>query len=104
MQRQYTIELRVDFSDQDKNDVMKRAVQEAARHMYAKAELLSDGQKPRIALFADDFFHGHEEIAAMDDVVQQAIDVEKARRLGVPLAEDMRGVSNEMLDALNDDE
>src|SRR5258708_17176205 len=46
MQRQFTVELRVDYADSAKNDAMKIALQAAARHIYATALLLADDVKP----------------------------------------------------------
>lgn len=91
MNRQFTIELRVDYADSDKNEVMRQALQIAGRHMYATAELLGDGVKPQIAMFSDDFFDGHAEIALIDDVLQKGKDMLK---LG-----DDEGVSSELMAA-----
>jgi len=70
MQRQYTIELRVDYADSGKNDTMRTALQAAARHVYATAVLLADAVKPQVAIFSDDFFAGHESIVLMEDTIQ----------------------------------
>jgi hypothetical protein len=74
MQRQFTVELRVDYADNDKNETMRTALQHAARHVYATAVLLSDGVKPQVAVFSDDFFSGHEEIKLLEDTIQHGID------------------------------
>lgn len=74
MQRQFTIEIRVDYADDGKTAVMKKAMQQAARHVYATATLLADGVKPRAAVFSDDFFTGHEEIALLDDTITKGIE------------------------------
>lgn len=74
MQRQFTVELRVDYADNDKNEVMRKALQHAARHVFATASLLADGIKPQVAVFSDDFFSGHEEIKLLNDVIQQGLD------------------------------
>ncbi len=97
MQRQFTIELRVDYADNDKNEVMRKALQHAARHVYATAVLLADGIKPQVAVFSDDFFSGHEEIKLMDDVIQQGLDetVETAPEGGDT-------ISSELLSAARD--
>jgi hypothetical protein len=67
MQRQFTIELRVDYADKDKNAIMRTALAEAARHIFAKATVLADGQAPDIAIFSEDFFDGREVMNLMDD-------------------------------------
>lgn len=74
MNLQFTIELRVDYADADKNEVMRTALQVTARHMFATASLLADGVKPQIAMFSEDFFDGHAEIALIEDTIQQGID------------------------------
>jgi hypothetical protein len=75
MQRQFTVELRVDFADQEKLPVLKKVLQQAARHAFATAQLISDNPKAtQIAIFSDDFFTGHEEIKLLDDVIQQGLD------------------------------
>lgn len=75
MQRQFTVELRVDFADQDKLPEIKQVLQQCARHAYATAQLISDNPKTtQVAIFSDDFFSGHEEIKLLDDVIQQGLD------------------------------
>src|ERR1035437_1859122 len=70
MQRQFTIELRVDYADAEKNDTLRTALQAAARHVYATAVLLADAVKPQIAIFSDDFFAGHEQITLLEDTIE----------------------------------
>jgi hypothetical protein len=68
MQRQFTIELRVDYADPAKNEPMKQALLKSARQIQATATLLSDGQKPDIAIFSEDFFVGKEVLDLMQYV------------------------------------
>lgn len=72
--RQFTVELRVNYADSDKNDVMRKSVAAAARHMFATANLLADGQKPDIAIYSDDYFAGRSEIELLEDVIQQGLE------------------------------
>ncbi len=74
VQRQFTIEIRVDYADSEKNAAMKETLQQCARHAYATATLLSDGVKAQVAIFSDDFFSGHEEIMLLDDVIQKGLE------------------------------
>jgi hypothetical protein len=74
MQRQYTIELRVDYADNEKNDAMRTALQAAARHVYATAVLLADAVKPQVAIFSDDFFAGHEQITLLEDTIKDGLE------------------------------
>lgn len=83
MQRQFTIELRVDYADNGKNEAMRIAVAQAAQHIYAKANMLKDSQKPQIAAFSDDWFSGREEIEVIPGTIQQGLDA-----IGEATAED----------------
>lgn len=74
MQRQFTIELRVDYEDNEKNDSMRQACAAAARHVFATASLLADGVKPQVSVYSDDYFAGHDEIKLLDDTIQQGKD------------------------------
>lgn len=98
MNRQFTIELRVDYADAEKNEVMRAALQIAGRHMMATAQLLSDGVKPQIALFSDDFFDGHAEIALIEDTIQQGKDLLALQAAG-STADAGETVSSDLLDA-----
>lgn len=93
MQRQFTIELRVDYADQEKNEAMRKALQQAARHVYATATLLADGVKPQIAIFSDDFFTGHETIALLEDTIAKGLEQINEQ------PGDSDGVSSELLAA-----
>jgi hypothetical protein len=95
--RQFTIELRVNYADADKNEVMRKACAAAARHVFATANLLADGVKPDIAIFSDDWFAGKEEISLMQDVIQQGLD---ETNNGAPNAE--ATVSSELMAAVRD--
>lgn len=96
MHYQFTIELRVDYDDKDKNEVMKAAVQKAARHMFATASLLTDKVKPQIAIFSDDFFTGQQPMELMGDIIQQGKD--ELAKSGT--AEGDTEISQELLNAL----
>lgn len=67
MQRQFTIEVRVDYADEGKNEAMRETVTYAARRVLATAALLADGVKPQAVVFSDDFFSGHTDIAILED-------------------------------------
>ena len=94
-QRQFTIELRVDYADEAKNAIMNTAMAQAARHVLATATLLKDGQDPTVAVFSEDFFIGKEDINLMLDAMGEGI-------------RDMKpgdgAVSQELLDAFADAE
>lgn len=94
MQREFTIQLRVDFADSEKLEPIQNVLKQAARHALATARLISDNQKStQVVIFSDDFFHGHQEIALMDDVIQQGLDA-----IGEDSGTD--AISSELADAL----
>lgn len=101
MQRQFTIELRVDYADQEKNTVMRAAVAAAARHVYATAQLLADQTKPQIAIFSDDFFSGNQQIELLEDVIAKGKDQMQEIGSGEAIAEDT-GISPELAAAVQD--
>lgn len=97
IQRQFNIELRVDYEDAGKNDEMKKACAHAARHMFATAQLLADGVKPQISIFSDDFFQGVETIALLEDTIQQGIE-----QIGQDGVEEQ--VSSDLMSAIHNQE
>jgi len=95
MQRQWTLEARADFTDKEKNEAIDTAVREAAVHIHAVIALLSDGQKPQVVCFSDDFFDGHQEIALHQDKLGDAVAAHGDKMAG-------GGVSQELLAAATD--
>ena len=91
-QRQWHIELRMDFADEGRNVEIDKAVVETKEHLAAMLELLCDGQKPNIIAYSDDWFHGKREI---EDVLGQAKEA-YAGKVGETME-----VSDEMKEALN---
>lgn len=94
MQRQWCIEARADFSDPGKNDTIDQLFREAAAHINAGLLLLSDGQKPQVVCYSDDFFSGHKEIGILPDVIGHAKQTVDAGTQAL--------VSDEMLRAVED--
>ncbi len=70
--RTYTIELRVDYADKAKFEIIKTAAKMAAKHIYSTAVLIQDKGKPEIALSSGDFFSAEEEIMLADDIPTDA--------------------------------
>jgi hypothetical protein len=93
MQRRFTIELLVDLEDPAQSETVRSAVQAAARHMYAA--LILGPFKPQVILYSDDFLIRHEQIAALDDTIQQGKDALTA-------SGEEAQISDEMLAALRD--
>jgi hypothetical protein len=100
MQKQWTIEARADFSDQSKNEMITKAINEAAVHVHAVMALLSDGQKPLVVAFSDDFFKGHEDISLHEDTLGKAI--KEHAEVGENVSDGNGGVSSEMMAALSE--
>lgn len=70
MQRQFTIELRVDYADNEKNDAIRTTLKQCARRALATANLIADNPRATVcAIWSDDFYSGHEEIALLDDIL-----------------------------------
>lgn len=95
-QRTYTLEIAVDFADDKKHPHVKTILQQLAQRAFANVALLQDGIKPKIAIYSDDFYSGHEEIALMQDKIAQGEAMLAAAGDTSAEAE----VSDELLDAL----
>lgn len=65
------LELRVDFDDKSKEEVIKDAAKVAAKHLYTTALLIKDKRQPQIMLQAGDFLHPAEEIMLADDIPEE---------------------------------
>jgi len=101
MQRQWTIEARADFADQEKNDAITEAVRRAAVHINATIALLADGIKPQVVAFSDDFFAGHQDIALLEDLLGKAIRTEEVGE-EAPVSEEMLRAVRDMAHDAND--
>lgn len=77
MQRQWAIEARADFTDPAKNKTIDEAFRRAARHIDAQLQLLSDGQKPQVVCFSDDFVDDHEDLSVRPDELRQVLEQHK---------------------------
>jgi hypothetical protein len=66
--RTYMIELRVDFEDKEKEEIMLTACKAAAKHVFTTAVLIADKRKPQIALQSGDHFAPAEDIMLADDL------------------------------------
>lgn len=94
-EKQFTLELRVDFSDPEKYEVVKVHLAKLARQLTAKCKLLMDnGIKPRCALHSDNFFMAPEAIDSMEGVISRddaAADVEE-EQVSAEMLEAMKGL------------
>lgn len=94
-QRQWTIEARADFADPEKNAVITEAVRRAAVHVNAQLALLSDGQKPQVVCFSEDFFDGHQDIALLQDTLGDALE-EHSDMQEAPISSELLAAAREM--------
>lgn len=97
MQKQWTIEARADFADREKNEAIDEAVRRAAVHINATIALLSDGIKPQVVAFSDDFFAGHNDIALLKDTLGAALEEHRdAAGEEAPVSSEMMAAMSEM--------
>ncbi len=61
-QRPWTIQLRMDFADEERNEKIDNAFVEHALAISALAALLSDGQQPNLMVFSDDWQMGRRDL------------------------------------------
>lgn len=66
--RTFTLELRVDFDNEDQYETVKQQLLESGRQIYAVALLISGKRQPQIALHSTDFFHGNEDFDITEGV------------------------------------
>lgn len=69
-QKTYTIELKVNFTEEGKHDVMREALRDAARTVLTTAMMLADKGKPQVALHSSDFFYGNEALTLEESDAQ----------------------------------
>jgi hypothetical protein len=104
MQKQFTLEFRVDFADEGRYETARKAVMLLAKHGLAELQLIAqgdaNGQQPQVASYSDDYFATHDEIDAMEDVIAQA--KEKYAHLTKPKDDTASGVSDDMAEALRE--
>lgn len=109
VQRLFTIEISVDFRDEDKLPVFESIIQQAGQLVYAQSALLGDGVKPNIVMHAHCFFKGHQDIALFADGVAAGVEaVPESSGLGPSAAsasapdkrDESAGFSDELMDAL----
>ncbi len=74
--RTYTIELRVDYQDNEKYDIMLEAMRTMARDTMATALMLKDKRDPQVAFSSSDMFSKDEslELITPEEATPQAGD------------------------------
>lgn len=66
-QIQWRIEIRADFTNKEKIDLLSSMIVQHAVALNANVNLIKDEVKPEVVCYSDDFFHGHKEISLMDN-------------------------------------
>jgi hypothetical protein len=66
----FTIEVRADFDDEGKHEILHQAAKEAARTLLTTAMMMQERRKPMVALQSSDFFYGSEELSIHDEDTQ----------------------------------
>lgn len=64
--RTFTIELRVSHDTPERDELMRKAVRDAARNLFTVASMIQEKRKPAIAAHSNDYFEGEKEIM-LDD-------------------------------------
>lgn len=100
VQRQFTIEIRVDCPDADKLEVFREVMRSAGQNVYAHAMLLGGQSKPQIAIFSDDFFDGHVDIKLFENRIAEG----EAALAAAGDTSVEEGVSAELLAAVSGDD
>jgi hypothetical protein len=59
--RTYTLEIKVDFDDEERFEIVKQHLFEQGRETLAMCMMLAGKRKPQVALHSQDFFAGNEE-------------------------------------------
>jgi hypothetical protein len=63
--RTYTIELRADFVDAEKYDLLMTAVRQAAREVLTTAVMLQDKRPPQVSLQSGDMFERNKDLQVL---------------------------------------
>ncbi len=64
--KKYIIELKIDLTDEEGHAAMLAVAKQYARDLLGSAMMLSERQRPMVALMTDDSFVGSEEIDIME--------------------------------------
>ena len=56
--RTYTIELKVLFDDESRNDMALKLVRRAAKTLLTQASLITDGRQPKVHIHSEDVIEG----------------------------------------------
>lgn len=94
-QRQWHIECRADFDDQDKNELINEIMRAAALQVLGNLDLLKVGkdQQPQVVCYSDDFFHTRQDLDLFvkegDTPLQTAIEQYAARMTKIEVSDEL---------------
>jgi hypothetical protein len=63
----FTIEVRADFDEQGKHDILLACARDAARTLLTTAMMMQERRKPMVALQSSDFFYGNDDLSIDED-------------------------------------
>jgi hypothetical protein len=98
-QQQWTIEVRADFSDPGKVELIDEIMRAAALQVHANLDFLKEQQKPQVVCYSDNFFHTRRDIDLMaakgDNPLQKAIDAYAAQMTAVEISDELLEAAQE---------
>lgn len=65
--RTFKIELRVEFDDESKYDLLRGALRSTARKLLTQAVMLADVRRPQVYIESESFAEGTEKISLTED-------------------------------------
>jgi hypothetical protein len=65
--RTFRIELRVEFDDETKYDLIRGALRSTARKLLTQAVMIADVRRPQVYIESDSFAEGNEKISLSED-------------------------------------
>ena len=65
--RTFTIEIRADYSEEGKHEVLLTACRDAARTILTTAMMMQERRAPQVALMSSDFFAGNDDLKIEED-------------------------------------
>ena len=65
--RTFTIEVRADYADEGKHEILLATARDAARTLLTTALMMQEKRPPQIALQSSDFFYGNDDLSLVDE-------------------------------------
>lgn len=80
MLRKYSIELKINFDDDNRHKIALHMMRRLARQALTQAAMISDGREPQVAFTSGDFFEGGTQESLAELAPMDAQDVPEADR------------------------